>query len=195
MKPCGLFRLPCKAYPSAMPRRFLWFPLLLCLPFSAWAAPYRDTVWPLSFELPAQWQLSVKNEKKRRSLLVLPRRMEDRERGDARAVFVMRRMSKRDTLQRLAKPYRKASGGREAASRIELDEKAGRVLLDYRESENVQNGLWIVRRHQKVLQLDTASRRLFEADCSANASEFKHYRQPFSSLCLKFSLNGKRGQP
>ncbi|MCP9758590.1 hypothetical protein EGI20_04570 [Aquitalea sp. S1-19] len=169
--------------------------LLLCFPVWAWAAPYRDTVWPLTFDLPAQWQVTSKTEKKRRSLQVLPRRAEDRERGDARAVFSVRRLGKRDSLQRLTQPYRSARGGREAASRIELDEKRGRVLLDYRESENVQNGLWIVRRHQKVWQLDKASRRVFEADCSANASEFKHYRQPFSSLCLKFAVSSKREQP
>ncbi len=173
-----------------MKRLLLSLFCLMLIPCASHASAYRDRAWPLTLDVPERWRVSAVGDGNRRELAAHPKSMEDRERGDARARFTWRKAGKGDVLGRLERRYRKASGGREAADAVRLDRKRGRLEVDYRQSENVANGLWIVRRHLRVMQLGADGRQLLDADCSANASEFHRYRQDFARLCRGLRVGG-----
>ena len=73
-----------------------------------------------------------------------------------------------------------------AAIRAQLDRKIGRLVLEYREGEYVQSGLWIVRQHLKVVQQD--GKQGVYAECVANASEYHRYRRAFADICLGLTV-------
>lgn len=162
---------------------------LLVLPVHA--ASYHDPVWPVSVNAPAGWRLYAVKEQGVRKVKARAPLAEDRERGGVRVEYIARRPERRDALSRIASRYRKAEGAREAATQRLLDEKRGRLWLDYRQGEYVQNGLWIVRRHWQLWQRSVDGKVLYRADCSANASEFAKYRRAFDNLCRRMSVGGR----
>lgn len=161
-----------------MPPRFLLFAVLLCT-LNVQAAPYRHPELGISADLPAGWKVRPDAE---HGVRVLPPKAEDRERAGVTVRYWRERLRGKQPMQRLADSYRKPRGNREAASKVQLDERSGRLVLEYREGEYVQNSLWIVRRHLRVVQQD--GRQSVTADCAANASEFHRYRKAFVALCL-----------
>lgn len=158
--------------------------VLLCFPLLVHAAPYRHAGLGVALALPDGWKVRAAPEG---GVRVLPPKMEDRERsGVAVRVWRERFRGGAAALDKLAGGYRKAQGAREAAIRTRLDRQAGRLVLEYREGEYVQNGLWILRQHLQVLQLD--GKQVVTAECVANASEYHRYRRAFTDLCLGMNV-------
>ena len=160
-----------------------YWPLLAILfsfPLVLHAAPYRHAGLGVVLSVPDGWKVRPAPGG---GLRVVPPAMEDRERsGVAVSVWRERLMP----LDRLAARYKKPQGEREIAIRSQLDRKAGRLVLEYREGEYVQNGLWIVRQHLRVVQQD--GRQGVVAECVANASEYHRYRRAFADLCLGLTV-------
>lgn len=158
--------------------------VLLCFPLLVHAAPYRHAGLGVALALPDGWKVRAAPEG---GVRVLPPKMEDRERsGVAVRVWRERLRGGSAALERLASRYRKAQGPREAAISTRLDRKAGRLVLEYREGEYVQNGLWILRQHLRVIQQD--GKQAVMAECVANASEYHRYRRAFADLCLGMNV-------
>ncbi len=158
--------------------------LALLLSAAAHAGIYRNTDLGVSFELPAGWKVRPDSQG---GIRVLPPLLEDRERSGVSVRLWRERLRGKEPMARLAGGYRKPQGERDAAGKVQLDRKSGRLVLEYREGEYVQNSLWIVRSHLRVVQQDGRS-ALF-ADCAANASEFHRYRKAFVALCLGASVS------
>jgi hypothetical protein len=112
--------------------------------------------------------------------------MEDRERSGVAVTVWRERLRGGAALEKLAARHKKAQGAREAAIRAQLDRKAERLVLEYREGEYVQSGLWIVRQHLKVVQQD--GKQGVYAECVANASEYHRYRRAFADICLGLTV-------
>lgn len=166
------------------PRRFS--PLLLVLllfPLMLHAAPYRHEALGVLLSVPDGWRAKVAAEG---GLRVLPPKLEDRERSGVAVRVWRERLRGSAGLERLASRYRKAQGAREAAINTRLDRKAGRLVLEYREGEYVQSGLWILRQHLRVVQQD--GKQAVIAECMANASEYHRYRRAFAELCLGMTV-------
>ena len=154
--------------------------VLLSFPVLLHAAPFRHAGLGVSLAVPDGWKVRPAPDG---GLRVLPPKVEDRERSGV-AVSVWR--ERLTPLDRLAARYKKPQGAREAAIRSQLDRKAGRLVLEYREGEYVQNGLWIVRQHLRVVQQD--GKQGVVAECAANASEYHRYRRAFADLCLGLTV-------
>lgn len=165
-------------------RHTLLLAVLLSFPVLIHAAPYRHAGLGVVLSLPDGWKVRAAPEG---GVRVLPPKMEDRERS-AVAVRVWRERLRgnANALDKLASRYRKPQGAREAAISTRLDRKAGRLVLEYREGEYVQNGLWILRQHLQVIQQD--GKQMVTAECVANASEYHRYRRAFADLCLGMNV-------
>ncbi|WP_174874277.1 hypothetical protein [Vogesella oryzae] len=171
-------------------RCYCLLPVLLLLASAAYAAPYRNPALGISFDLPAGWKVRPDN---RGGIRVLPPQLEDRERSGVSVRLWRERLQGKEPIAKLADSYRKPQGEREMAGKVQLQRATGRLVLEYREGEYVQNSLWILRSHLRVVQQDGRSAVL--ADCAANASEFHRYRKAFAALCLGASVvrGGKGG--
>ncbi len=168
-----------------MPACRCW-PLLAILLFSPLvlhAAPYRHAGLGVALSVPDGWKVRPAPGG---GLRVVPPAMEDRERSGVAVTVWRERLRGSSALERLAARHKKAQGAREAAIRAQLDRKAGRLVLEYREGEYVQSGLWIVRQHLKVVQQD--GRQGVFAECVANASEYHRYRRAFADICLGLTV-------
>lgn len=164
-------------------RHSLLLAVLLSFPLLTFAAPYRDAALGVVLSVPDGWRVRSSAEG---GVRVLPPKMEDRERSGVSVRIWRERLRGNAPLERLANRYRKAQGAREAATTIRLDRKADRLVLAYREGEYVQNGLWILRQHLQVVQLD--GKQGVMAACVANASEYHRYRRAFAELCLGMAV-------
>lgn len=160
-------------------RCYRLLPVLLLLASTVSAAPYRNPALGVSFDLPAGWKVRPDSQG---GIRVLPPQVEDRERSGVSVRLWRERLRGKEPMAKLADNYRKPQGEREVAGKVQLQRNIGRLVLEYREGEYVQNSLWIVRNHLRVVQQD--GRNALWADCAANASEFHRYRKAFAALCL-----------
>ncbi|WP_293764788.1 hypothetical protein [uncultured Aquitalea sp.] len=165
--------------PSKLPLLFL----LLSLPLLSWASSYVDPVTRLSFTLPAGWKVRPARLDGLRVLRVIPPKPDQRERAAIEVTVVDRPQKRGDAPDRLARRFRQADDDREAAAFVRANPKTGRVVTEYREGSFVSGGLWIVRHNLHVFQ-PMPGKRIIEARCAANASEFKTYRRQMESICL-----------
>ncbi|GGY26419.1 hypothetical protein [Paludibacterium paludis] len=157
----------------------------------ALAGSYQDNKDPVRFSVPAGWRVRAESVDGVRQLRVIPPKADMRERAAIDVSVRVRRLGRRQSLESIARDYRKPFNDREAAS-VRFDPAAGRLLLDYREGRFVSGRLWIVRRNLHVfLRLD--KKRVIEAKCAANASEYKAWRRQLETVCLSVAAVRKAG--
>ncbi|MCD4485591.1 hypothetical protein LQR31_14025 [Chromobacterium vaccinii] len=169
--------------------RMLVLGALLASPL-ALAATYADPVSKARFTLPPGWKVRASVANRIRVLKVIPPKADQRERAAIEVQIGVRKPGRSDTLPRLAAMFRQEDGDREAANFVRVNQKAGRLITEYRDGRFVSNRLWIVRHNLHVIQL-VDKNRLLEARCTANASEFKTYRRQMESICLSVALAKK----
>ncbi len=174
--------------------KFLFLSLLMLAGTGlAEAATYQNPADPLRFTIPPGWRVRAETVNGARQLRVIPPKADQRERAAIDVSVKIRRLGRKESLESLARRYRQAENDREAASSVKLDNKTGRLLLDYREGRFVSNRLWIVRRNLHVfLRLD--KNRVIEARCAANASEYRAWHRPLELVCLSL-VPVRRGAP
>lgn len=151
--------------------------LLLFVVLPAQAAVQNLAPLQIRTDIPAGWRVQQHGQDE---LVVRPERKEERERGGVRVQLTPVVLRSAASLERIAANYRRASGSREVADKVEI--KRGKLLVLYRESEYVQSGLWIVRQKLVVWQQQDG-KRYIRARCEANASEYAQYRERFDRLC------------
>ncbi|MBP4047976.1 hypothetical protein J9978_00485 [Chromobacterium violaceum] len=162
--------------------RMLVLGALLASPL-ALAANYTDPVNKVRFTLPPGWKVRASVVDRVRVLKVIPPKADQRERAAISVQIGLRKPGRSDTLPKLAATFRQEDGDREAANFVRVNQKAGRLVTEYRDGRFVSNRLWIVRHNLHVIQL-LDKNRLLEARCTANASEFKTYRRQMEAICL-----------
>jgi len=174
-----------------MYRRLLTLVFLFLLPAGPlWAASYVDPASKISFTLPAGWKVRSVVQEGVRLVKVVPPKADQRERAAIEVTLQERRQGRDDTPLSLQQRYRLADGDREAAVFVRVNTHTGRVVTEYREGRFVSGRLWIVRHNLHVFQ-PTSGKRILEARCAANASEFKTYRRQLESICLSASTARK----
>lgn len=143
---------------------------------------YADPISGLQLTVPTGWRVRAETLNGIRQLRVVPPKADQRERAAIDVTIRLRPWLSGETLAKLAADYREQDGDREAAQTVHYQPKAGRLVLDYREGRYVSDQLWIVRRNLHIFQRED-KRRVLEARCAANASEFKSYRKNLQLLC------------
>lgn len=156
--------------------------LVLQVPL-AQAAVYADAASRVRFNVPPGWKVRPSVVDGQRVLRVVPPKADQRERAAIDVQIIARKSGRGDTLARLAQKYRREDGDREAANFVRSNSRNGRLVTEYRDGRLVSNRLWIVRHNLHVFQLGD-KKRVAEARCTANASEFKTYRRQMESICL-----------
>lgn len=168
--------------------------LFRCLPLSlallaplVQAAVYTDAVSRVRFNVPPGWKVRPSVVDGQRVLRVVPPKADQRERAAIDVQVFSRKPGRGDTLARLAQKYRREDDNREAANFARVNSRSGRLVTEYRDGRFVSNRLWIVRHNLHVFQLGD-KKRMAEARCAANASEFKTYRRQMEAICLSLEL-------
>jgi hypothetical protein len=144
---------------------------------------YADPGSRMRLNVPTGWRVRAETLNGVRQLRIVPAKADQRERAAIDVLVRIRPCVGNDALERLAEKFRQASGDREAAESVRLQSAQGRLVVEYREGSYVSNPLWIVRHHLSVYQrIDR--RFLLEANCAANASEYKTYRHNLETICF-----------
>ncbi|OWY38533.1 hypothetical protein CEK28_12010 [Xenophilus sp. AP218F] len=172
-----------------MSRLFLLLSLLLASP-GLLAASYADPVSKVRFTLPPGWKVRPVVVDRVRVLRVVPPKADQRERAAIEVQISLRKAGRNDTLPRLAAKFRQEDGDREAANFVRSNARTGRLVTEYRDGRFVSNRLWIVRHNLQVIQL-LDKKRVLEARCTANASEFRTYRRQMEAICLSVTAPKK----
>ena len=147
------------------------------------AASFTDPASKISFTLPAGWKVRSVVQEGVRVIKVVPPKADQRERAAIEVTLQEYKAVRKDAPELFLRRYRKADGDREAALYARLNSHTGRLVTEYREGRFVSGRLWIVRHNLHVF-LPTPGKRLLEARCAANASEFKTYRHQMEAICL-----------
>ena len=155
----------------------------------ALASGYTDPASKINFTLPPGWKVRSVVQEGVRLIKVIPPKADQRERAAIEVTLQEYKATRADSPERLQRRYRQADGDREAALYARLNAHTGRLVTEYREGRFVSGRLWIVRHNLHVF-LPTPGKRLLEARCAANASEFKTYRHQMELICL--SANSTR---
>ncbi len=147
------------------------------------AASFTDPASKISFTLPPGWKVRSVVQEGVRVIKVVPPKADQRERAAIEVTLQEYKAGRGDTPERLQRRYRQADGDREPALYTRLNPHSGRLVTEYREGRFVSGRLWIVRLNLHVF-LPTPGKRMLEARCAANASEFKTYRHQMEAICL-----------
>jgi len=132
--------------------------------------------------VPSGWRVRAETLNGVRQLRVIPPKADQRERAAIEVVLRVRPLRRGETLARTAKLMRRSQGDREAAESLRLSPRGNRLVVEYRESRNVSDQLWIVRRNLNVWQR-VDKKHVLEALCAANESEYKTYRKNLETIC------------
>ncbi|WP_028536048.1 hypothetical protein [Paludibacterium yongneupense] len=143
---------------------------------------YTDAATLLRLAVPTGWRVQAETLNGTRQLRVVPPKADQRERAAIDVTITVRRLARRESLERMARRMRTPDDDREAALLLKLNEKAGRLTVEYREGHYVSSSLWIVRQTLLVVQ-QTDKSHVVEARCAANASEYRTYRRFLETLC------------
>lgn len=157
-----------------------WHPLHVAKPSPTYL--YVDKASQLKVTVPSGWHVRAETLNGIRQLRVVPPKADQRERAAIDVVIRVRPFARKEKLPRMAAAFRRAQGDREAADSILYTPRTNRLIADYREGSYVSSRLWIVRRNLVVYQR-VDKRRLMEARCGANASEYKTYRRNLETIC------------
>lgn len=158
----------------------LWLSLLTG---TVLAAGFVDPASKISFTLPAGWKVRSVVQEGVRVIKVVPPKADQRERAAIEVTLQEHPAGRDDSPERLQRRFRQADGDREAALYTRLNPHSGRLVTEYREGGFVSGRLWIMRHNLQVF-LPTPGKRVLEARCAANASEFKTYRHQMETICL-----------
>lgn len=143
---------------------------------------YTDPVSQIRLSVPNGWRVRAETLNGMRRLRVVPPKADQRERAAIEVVIRVRPLRRGETLASMAAALRRPLGDREAAEVLRYTPRSNRLLVEYREGRYVSNQLWIVRRNLNIWQrID--KKRVLEARCAANASEYKTYRKNLETLC------------
>lgn len=143
---------------------------------------YTDAVTLLRLTVPSGWRVQAETLNGTRQLRVVPPKADQRERAAIDVTVTERKLGRRETLETMSRRLRSPANAREAASQLKLNEKAGRLSVEYREGHYVSSALWIVRQTLLVVQ-QTDKTHVIEARCAANASEYRTYHRYLEMLC------------
>ena len=157
---------------------------------AASAGVYVDAVSPVRLNVPAGWRVRAETFNGIRQLRVVPPKADQRERAAIEVVVRVRPLRRGETLAGMAKSLRRPLGDREAAEVLRFTPRSNRLVVEYREGRYVSNRLWIVRRNLNIWQR-VDKKRVLEARCAANASEYKTYRKNLETLCYSATYGGK----
>jgi hypothetical protein len=147
---------------------------------------YQDAASQLRLNLPAGWRVRAETLNGVRQLRVVPPKADQRERAAIDVVIRVRPLAPQESLDRLARHYRRGKGDREAAGVVRFTPKTGRLVVEYREGGYVSSRLWIVRQNLNLYQR-VGKKRLLEVLCAANASEYKTYHHNLETICSSVS--------
>jgi hypothetical protein len=152
---------------------------------------YTDAYSGLQLTVPAGWRVRAETLNGIRQLRVVPPKADQRERAAIDVTVRLRPWLPGETLAGLANRFRQQDGDREAAQTVHYSPKSGRLVLDYREGRYVSEQLWIVRRNLHIFQREDR-KKVLEARCAANASEYRTYRKNLELLCYSAQFTKAR---
>ena len=156
----------------------LLFFSLFALPSLA-ASVYSDSKLPVRFTVPDGWKVRATIADGQRALRVIPHEADQRERAAIEVIISLRSLKGDQTISEYAETQR---GKSESITPLAYEWRRGRLETDYRGGRYVSGGLWIMQRTKMVLQR-VDKKRLIDARCMANLTEYKTYRKALESIC------------